>query len=256
MARRPNETPTPPTESQPAPNQSRPLDPLFRAMMGARRTGGMGILIRVLLANEIPLIGNVLAAVLEDEYDIDVVASVDSMEEAVSEAPGCDVVLVSTSLGEQGALQTTRTLTERLPHVRVLVVGLTESRNDILPYIQAGAVGYVLKEDSVEELVRRIRAAAQERALISPEMAVVLMERVAELAQMLPEVPTGSDGHSHLTPRQYEILQLIGQGLSNQEIADELTIEVGTVKNHVHTILQKLQVKSRNEALMHLTGRE
>jgi RNA polymerase sigma factor (sigma-70 family) len=203
--------------------------------------------IRVLLVNEIRLMSNVVAATLEDESDIQVVGSATTIEQALNLAANCDVVLISTRLPNEGALELIRALNEQYPEVKSLVLGLAESEEEILQYIEVGARGYVLKDDSVQELLRNIRAASSGEAMISPEIAAALMNRVNELAQVFAEaaaIPEAVD----LTPREHEVLQLIGQDLTNQEIADRLVIEVGTVKNHVHRILQKLNVNSRQDA--------
>ncbi len=209
-------------------------------------------MIRVLLVNQILLISNVMAAVLEDEPDMEVIGSATTMEEALPLAPKADVVLVNTGLARNGALRLVHTLTETDPACKVLVVGLSESEAEVLQYIQAGAAGYVLKDDSVHDLAERIRSAHDEKALISPKIAAALMSRVAELAQIATETRTELGGPADLTPREREILELIGQGLTNQQIADQLVIEVGTVKNHVHNILQKLDASNRHDAAAYL----
>jgi RNA polymerase sigma factor (sigma-70 family) len=203
--------------------------------------------IRVLLVNEIHLMSNVVAATLEDESDIQVVGSATTIEQALNLAANCDVVLISTRLPNEGALELIRALNEQYPEVKSLVLGLAESEEEILQYIEVGARGYVLKDDSVQELLRNIRAASSGEAMISPEIAAALMNRVNELAQVFAEAAAIPDAVD-LTPREHEVLQLIGQDLTNQEIADRLVIEVGTVKNHVHRILQKLNVNSRQDA--------
>jgi DNA-binding NarL/FixJ family response regulator len=203
--------------------------------------------IRVLLVNEIPLVANVIAATLEDEEDIRVVGTATAAEQALTLAPKCDVALVSTRLPDSGALDLIPALTRTFPEVRVLALGLAESEAEILEYIEAGAFGYVLKDDSVDELLTNVRAAYRGEALVSPEIAAALMTRVSELAQVFAEsaaVPESVE----LTPREREVLTLIRKDLSNQEIADQLVIEVGTVKNHVHSILKKLNVSSRQDA--------
>ena len=164
---------------------------------------------------------------------------------------GCDVALVSSRLPDQGALEIISRLTETLPSVKALVVGVAESEWEILQYVEAGAVGYVLKDDSVEELLRHIRAARSGESIVSPEIAHALMHRLADLASVIDTTAHMAEPGA-LTPREQEVLQLIGQGLSNQEIAQHLVIEVGTVKNHVHSILQKLNVSSRNDAKAYL----
>jgi DNA-binding NarL/FixJ family response regulator len=203
--------------------------------------------IRVLLVNEIRLICNVIAATLEDESDIKVVGSATTPEQTLTLAPACDVALISTRLPDNGALELTRAITETCPAVKVLALGLAESEAEILQYVEAGAFGYVLKDDSVDELLRNIRAAYNNEALVSPEIAGALMSRVTELAQLFTEAATIPE-FVELTPREREVLKLVSRDLSNQEIADHLVIEVGTVKNHVHSILQKLNVSSREDA--------
>jgi DNA-binding NarL/FixJ family response regulator len=203
--------------------------------------------IRVLVVNEIRLMSNVIAATLNDEPDIEIVGSATTLDKALELAPDCDVVLVSTRLPDNSAVELVRVLSEDFPHVRTMVLGLGESQEEILQYVEVGACGYVLKDDSVEELLINIRAAYNEEALISPEIAAALMTRVSELAQVFAEAAAVPEA-VELTPREHQVLQLIGQDLSNQEIADRLIIEVGTVKNHVHRILQKLNVNSRQDA--------
>lgn len=110
-----------------------------------------------------------------------------------------------------------------------------------------GASGYVLKDDSVEELLSHIRAVYNGEALNSPEIALALISRVNELSQMFSGAGSVTEP-AGLTSREREVLQLIGRNLSNQEIADQLFIQVGTVKNHIHSILDKLNVSSRHDA--------
>jgi DNA-binding NarL/FixJ family response regulator len=162
------------------------------------------------------------------------------------------VILVSPRLPEDGALELTTTIAERYPSVKVLAFGLAESKPRVLEYVEAGADGYVARDDSVEDLLRRIRAAHRDKAVVAPEIAAALMSRVSKYAQLFSEVQSGLHEDADLTPREREILELIGEGLTNQEISDRLVIEVGTVKNHVHSILQKLDVSSREDAAAYL----
>jgi DNA-binding NarL/FixJ family response regulator len=194
------------------------------------------------------LVSNLIASVLEDEADIDVVGQTTSPEAALDQLSGADVVLVSTRLRENGALRFTEGTAKRDDAVKVLVIGLRESEQEILKYVEAGADGYVLRDNSVGTLLEKVRAADQGEALVSPDIAYALMSRLTELAQLFSRVETGLDEPVDLTPREEEVLDLVGQGLTNQQIANRLTIEVGTVKNHVHSILQKLDVNSREDA--------
>ena len=210
--------------------------------------------INILLVNEIRLMGNVIAAALEDEPDIQVVARVTSLEEAlkVVQEKEVDVALVSTRLPDQGALKLTNAITELAPATKVLALGLTEEKKRVLRYVEAGATGYVLKDDSLDDMIETIRAAQEGKVFVSPEIAAAMVERISDLAQMFSDVENSVTDDADLTPRELEVLKLIGEDLTNQQIAEELVIEVGTVKNHVHSILEKLNVSSRGEAAAYL----
>lgn len=209
-------------------------------------------MIRILIVHETPLICNVLAALLTDETDIEVTGCASSPKEAINRIEACDIALVSTNLPDNAALQLAQTAAEIHPSAKILVMGLAESEAEIIQYVEAGASGYILKEDSVEEMLRQIRAIYEGEALVTPEIASALINRVGELSQLFSEAGQIS-GSAGLTPREREVLQLIGQKLTNQEIADRLVIEVGTVKNHVHSILEKLNVSSRHDAAAYWT---
>ena len=208
----------------------------------------------ILLVNETRLICNVLAAALEDEPDIQVVGCATSVTEAITKVNqhAVDIVLVSTRLPEHGALTLTQSIAEHAPETKVLVLGLTEKKERVLNYVEAGAIGYVLKDASMDELVASIRAAQAGKALISPHIAAALMERVTNYAQTFASLENSVNENANLTPRELEVLELLGENLTNQEIADRLVIEIGTVKNHVHSILEKLAVSSRTEAAAYL----
>jgi DNA-binding NarL/FixJ family response regulator len=211
--------------------------------------------IRVLLVVEVRLIGHLFASVLEDEADIDVAGYVSGMDEALQflQRQPVDLALISVGLPDQGALTLTRTIVETSPSTRVLVVGLSEDdQHDTLRYIEAGASGYILKDSSLKELVEIIRLAKKGEAHVSSRMAGAMFERLFRLASMFSAAESKVDGEVRLTPRELEVLHFIGEGLTNQEIAARLVVEVGTVKNHVHRILEKLNVSSRQEAASYL----
>jgi DNA-binding NarL/FixJ family response regulator len=113
-------------------------------------------------------------------------------------------------------------------------------------------VGYILKDSSLREFLEAIRLAQKGEARVSTKMAGSIMERLTHLARILAAVETKVDGDVHLTSREMEVMHCIGQGLTNREIAARLVVEVGTVKNHVHNILEKLNVGSRDEAASYL----
>ena len=188
---------------------------------------------------------------LEDEPDIRVAGCVAIVQDALEfiRPQDVDVALISVGLPDQGALTLTRTIVDRVPTIKVLVLGLMEEdRKDTLRYIEAGAAGYILKDSSLMEFIEIIRLARKGEAQVSTRIAGAMIERLSKLARMFAAVENKIDGDARLTSREFEVLQCISQGLTNQEIAARLVVEVGTVKNHVHNILEKLNVSSRNEA--------
>jgi DNA-binding NarL/FixJ family response regulator len=211
--------------------------------------------IKVLLVIEVQLIGNIFASVLGDEPDIKVVGCVATLEDALAfiQTQEINIALISASLPEQGALRFTQAVMDRGLTTKVLALGLSEeNKNEALRYIEAGACGLILKDSSVNELLEAIRLAQKGEAQISGRIAGAVMERLSYLARMFSAVETKIDGDIRLTSRELEVLQFIGEGLTNQEIAARLVVEVGTVKNHVHSILEKLNVNNREEAASYL----
>ena len=211
--------------------------------------------IKVLLVIEVRLIANIFASVLGDEPSIEIVGCVSTLEDALEflQTQKADVVLVSVGLPNQEALKLTHTIVESSPTTKVLALGLSEeNQHDTLRYIEAGASGYILKDSSLKELIEIIRLAQKGEAQVSTRMAGAMMERLFRLARMFSAVENKIDGDVHLTSRELEVLQFISEGLTNQEIAARLVVEVGTVKNHVHRILEKLNVSSRQEAASYL----
>jgi len=174
------------------------------------------------------------------------------IKQALSLVPQSDVVLVSTKLVNNGALKLIQNISQCYEDTKVLAMGLSHKQQNFEVYIESGADGIIHNDDSIEDLVEHIRASTQEKALIPPSIAYKLMARVAEFSQLLDEIEVGTGDLSDLTRREEEILGLIARGLSNQEIADQLYIELGTVKNHVHSILDKLNVNSRVDAAAYL----
>ena len=210
--------------------------------------------INILLVNESRLIGNVIVAALDNETDIQVVGCVTTPDEALKiiQENIVDVALVSTRLSDQGALRLTSAITDIAPETKVLALGLTEEKQRVLRYVEAGATGYVLKDDSLEDLIDKVRAAQDGKVFVSPQIAAAIMDRLSNLAQMFSSVESSMADTAGLTARELEVLELIGKGMTNQEIADQLVIEIGTVKNHVHSILEKINVGSRGEAAAYL----
>ena len=205
-------------------------------------------MIRVFVVDEVPLVANVLAAVLREEDDIEVVGQSDAADTALRLAEHYDVLLLSATLPNGQAIDFTERISRLAHPPHVLITGVPEHEAAILPFIEAGAGGYVLRQDTVEDLLANIRAAAADEALVSPAIALAVMSRMAELAERQHRLVHDETSAGELTPREHEVLRLIAQGRTNRQIADDLVIEVGTVKNHVHSILAKLNVHSRRDA--------
>jgi DNA-binding NarL/FixJ family response regulator len=130
-------------------------------------------------------------------------------------------------------------------------MGIDEEPDLIIRYLEAGASGYILQNDSLEKMVDKLRAVQTDEAIVSPTIAAAMIQRLSRLANMeMPPsfVESRRTQLDELTSREYEVLTLINNGSTNRDIASELVIEYGTVKNHVHNILAKLEVRSRHEA--------
>ena len=205
-------------------------------------------MIRVLLVNETGLLSDILAKVLNDEADFEMMGPVSSIDDALRLAGKADVVLLGTQLLDERPLELTRWLAGAVDGAKIVVMGLTETEQEIVAFVEAGADGYVLRDDSVDDLLARLRAAHGGEALVSPGIAAAIMSRVSKLAMLFSRVNGMRGKAGDLTPREREVLDLVAEGLTNQEIAERLVITEGTVKNHVHSILGKLDVRSRQDA--------
>ncbi|MEZ4656613.1 MAG: response regulator transcription factor [Caldilineaceae bacterium] len=211
-------------------------------------------MINILVVDQVLLMCEVIAATLRDEDDIRVVGMANRVEDALEQVTDsrCDLVLVSTNLGEGEAIELIECIKRDRPDIKVLVIGMENSEAVILPFVEAGASGYVLMEDSLDELLKNIRAIHEDKAFVAPEVAAALMERIAILSAKLTDIGVDPSAYEELTTREKETLELIAAGCSNREIAEKLTVEIGTVKNHVHNILAKLSVNSRKDAAAYL----
>lgn len=160
-----------------------------------------------------------------------------------------DVILLDAATG--GAEGNVRRLAKELPASKILAIGVSELEHEMICLAEAGALGYIPHSASGDEAVDAVRGAARGEAVCSPRIVAALFRHVGALAA--ERVPEASQ--PHLTARELEVLALIDRGLSNKEIASFLSIGVATVKNHVHSILQKLNLRRRAEAIAWLRDR-
>lgn len=211
-------------------------------------------LINVLPIIEVRLIANIFADVLDAEPDIAVAGCCTDPGEGLEiiQQQNVDVALVSVGLPNQSALELIHTITDVSPTTKVLALGLSDNPDDVLKYIEAGAAGYIVKGSALDEMIEILRATQRGEARVSAKMAGAMIERLSSLAKTFSTVETGITEGVRLTRREQEVLQFIGKGCTNQEIAALLLVEIGTVKNHVHNILEKLNVNNRGEAASYL----
>jgi two-component system nitrate/nitrite response regulator NarL len=212
-------------------------------------------MIQLLIAHPDPIGLARMSEVLEGEADLAVVSTVTSADaafEVVAKTP-VDLLLASFALPADGALRLVQTLGGVDGAPKVLVTDMAAEPTTILYLIEEGAAGYVYGEEGLAGLVKKIRAIHSDEFMLCPEIAAALMVRIAELKQLAHELDGGAlaqptVAYAELTPREREVLHLIGREMSNHEIAETLVIELGTVKNHVHNLLRKLDVCNRKQA--------
>jgi len=199
--------------------------------------------IRVFIVSDVRLYREGLSALLGRMGHIAVVGAAGNLDEGAGRVRDLqpDVVLLDADAGRNFAAA--HDIIGSAPNARVVAIAAPEVEEDIIALAEAGVLGYVTRDESLDDLVATIESVARDEMACSPWMATVLVRRVQALAAERPR-PTKT-----LTARETEILDLIAQGLSNKEISAQLHIEVTTVKNHVHNILDKLEVSRREEAV-------
>ncbi len=204
---------------------------------------------RVLVASEIRLYRDGLVVTLDERDEIEVVGTASSAEELLGAVSDCAPEVVLLHMEIPGSLASVSAVAQTYPEVNVVALGVPELEREVIACAEAGISGYVPRDGSVDDLVAVVTSAVRGELCCSPRIARELLRRVAVLAA---ECSGGEEELCRLTPREAEIAELIEQGLSNKEIALELAIEVSTVKNHVHSILDRLNVHRRGEAAARL----
>jgi two-component system NarL family response regulator len=201
--------------------------------------------VRVLVVDDNALFRDGLVSLLRQIEDIEVVGAAGGGDEAVRRAPVLrpNVVLMDVAMPGMGGVEATRRLLAAYPDTAVCMLTMSEQESDLFAAVRAGARGYLVKNVNLDDLSRAIHALAEGGALVSPHLARDLIGAFQRLAP-----PAEGTGTERLTAREREILGLVGRGLSNQEIADQLVIAENTVKVHLRNILDKLQIHSRAHA--------
>jgi NarL family two-component system response regulator LiaR len=196
--------------------------------------------IRVMIADDHDMVRSGLGVFLEAFDDLELVGEANSGAEAVRLCPKVhpDVILMDLVMPEMDGVAATQLIRRTYPGVQVIALTSFDDQHLVQGALQAGAIGYLLKNTPIDELASAIRAAHAGKSTLAPEALKVLIE-----ASSHPPQP-GYD----LTPREQEVLSLIVEGLSNPEISERLVIGLSTVKTHVSNILSKLGVSNRVEA--------
>jgi two-component system, NarL family, response regulator LiaR len=155
------------------------------------------------------------------------------------------VVLMDLRIPDLDGIEATREILQNDPRTRVVALSAAVDGNDVAAVVLAGASGYLVKDASIEDVVAAVRAAARGDAWLSPQAAAALLERVR---REHVESPRDPQPHAKLSPREHEILRLLARGMENAQIAAELNISTRTAKNHLSSVLYKLNMHNRVQA--------
>lgn len=201
--------------------------------------------IRLLIADDHTLFRDGLRALFGTIPDIKIVGETADGETTVTLAEELqpDIVLMDIQMPGLNGIEATRRITSASPHIGVIVVTMFDDDDSVFAAMRAGARGYVLKGADQEEMLRTIRAAARGEALFGPAIA-------ARLTTFFNAPQPSNAAFPELTAREFEVLNLLAHGNSNQEIADSLVISKKTVRNHLSNIFSKLQVADRVQAII------
>jgi DNA-binding NarL/FixJ family response regulator len=203
--------------------------------------------IRVLIADDHPLFRDGMRGLLGSLPDMEVVGEASSGEQAIELARELqpDVILMDIKMPVINGIEATREILHTSPRIGVLVVTMFEDDDSVFAAMRAGARGYLLKDSSGQEVMHAIRAVASGEAIFGPGVAQRLISFFSA-----PSPAVSRRAFLELTEREEEILSLVAQGKTNQEIAKELFVSLKTVRNHVSNIFLKLQVADRAQAVI------
>jgi DNA-binding NarL/FixJ family response regulator len=199
-------------------------------------------MITVAIVDDNRLVREALTAMLDRLPDLRVVGASVADLAFINEAKP-DVLLLDVGLGDEDSLRVAATLTKQAPGTKIIVMDLIPMNEDIVQFVNAGVSGFVLKDATFDEFVATIRSVAGGGKVLPPRMAESLFSQIASAA--------ATHGREHvledvrMTKREREVIELIGEGLSNKEIAQRLNIAAHTVKSHVRNVMEKLALHTR-----------
>lgn len=206
---------------------------------------GMVQVIRVLFVDDHEMVRIGVSAYLSAQPDIDVVGEADNGKRGVELALELrpDIILMDLVMKEMDGIEATRQIIEQWPEAKVIIVTSFLDDEKVYPALEAGATSYMLKTSKASEIADAVRATYHGQSVLEPEVTGKMMVKMRQKNQHLP--------HEELTSRELEILLLMAEGKTNQDIADELFIALKTVKTHVSNILSKLRVQDRTQAVIY-----
>jgi two-component system response regulator NreC len=205
--------------------------------------------IRILLADDHTVIRRGLRALLERQNGFAVVAEAADGREAVETAAavGPDVAVIDIGMPNLNGIEAARRITEKRPETAIVILSMHADESYVLRALKSGARGYLLKDSPEEDLINAIRAVHTGKAFFSPEISKMLAEDyMRQMRQRGVE-----DSYELLTPREREILQMLGEGNSNKEVATKLNLSLHTVETHRGNILEKLNLHSTAEMILY-----
>lgn len=203
------------------------------------------MMIKVLFVDDHEMVRIGVSAYLSAQSDIEVIGEADNGLKAVELAMELrpDIILMDLVMPEMDGIEATKRIIEKWPEAKIIIVTSFLDDEKVYPALEAGATSYMLKTSKASEIARAVRSTFQGQSVLEPEVTGKMMEKLRR--------PKITQLHDQLTNREMEILLLMAQGKTNQEIADELYIALKTAKVHVSNILSKLAVQDRTQAVIY-----
>lgn len=206
-------------------------------------------MIRVLIVDDQELFRESLKVVLSVSPGIQVADAASGVQEALKSAAGCrpDVVLMDIRMPGMDGVEGTRLMKERYPNIKVIVLTTFDDDEYVFGALKNGASGYLLKGSSVSELSKAIQIVHEGGAMLNPEVASKAIQQFSNMAKGTASLQVDQQGEAELSKGERQMIRAVGRGLSNKEIAQELCLSEGTVRNTISGILSKLDLRDRTQ---------